>query len=333
MSEPGKGPFVVGIDLGGTKILAGVVDAENQILGRAKRTTPAREGGDALLREMLAAIDGAIENSGLPRDEIAAIGVGSPGPLDIDRGMILFSPNLAVQDFPLGPLLSEHYNRPVMLQNDVTVGGYGEFRLGAGRGYANVLAAFVGTGIGGCVILDGKLHTGLTGNGGEIGHIVLKANGPVCGCGRRGCLEALASRTAIARRIRKAIRKGSATALSDSLKSKSARLKSKELAAAYAVRDPVVVKEIHRAAHYLGLGLGSLINVLSPDIMIVGGGVAEAIGEPFVEIVRASAHAQAMADPQDITPIVLGALGDDAGVLGAALMAREKFLAETQVDY
>jgi glucokinase len=317
---------VAGVDLGGTKILAAVVDAENRVLGRDKRPTPAREGGEALLREMVAALDGAIANSGVPRDELAAIGVGSPGPLDVEHGVVLFSPNLAIRDFPLGPRLADHYKRPVMLQNDVTVGGYGEFRLGAGRGYSDVLAAFVGTGIGGCVILDGKLHTGLTGNGGEIGHIVLKAKGPKCGCGRRGCLEALASRTAIARRIRKAIKKGEATALSDLLKSKSARLKSKELAAAYAVRDPVVVREIHRAAHFLGLGLGSLINVLSPEVVIVGGGVAEAIGEHFVGIVRASAHEQAMADPQSITPIVIGALGDDAGVLGAALMAREKFL-------
>lgn len=326
MSEPPMGPLVAGVDLGGTKILAGVVDGENRILGRDKRPTPAREGGEALLRDMIAAVEGAIESSGVPCEAIAAIGVGSPGPLDIEQGVILYSPNLAVRDFPLGPRLADHFNRPVMLQNDVRVGGYGELRLGAGQGYSNVLAAFVGTGIGGCVILDGKVHTGLTGNGGEIGHIVLKANGPECGCGRRGCLEALASRTAIARRIRKAIRKGANTALADSLKSKSSRLKSKDLAAAYAVRDPVVVSEIHRAAHYLGLGLGSLINVLSPEIVIVGGGVAEAIGEHFVEIVRASAHEQALADPHSVTPIVLGALGDDAGVLGASLMAREKFL-------
>ncbi len=325
MAESAMGPPVIGVDLGGTKILAGVVDAENRVLGRAKRPTPAKEGGETLLQTMIEAVEEAITESSVPLAELAALGVGSPGPLDTERGIILFSPNLALKDFPIGPRLAEHFTRPVLLQNDVTVGGYGEFRLGAGRGYSNVLAAFVGTGIGGCVVLDGKLHTGLTGNAGEIGHIMIKAKGPQCGCGRHGCLEALASRTAITRRIRKAIKKGNESALSDQLRSKSARLKSKELSAAYAVGDPVTVQEVHRAAHYLGLGLGSLINVLSPDIVIVGGGVTEALGEGYVELVRGSARAQAMADPDCVTPIVAGALGDDAGLLGAALMARELY--------
>ncbi len=154
------------------------------------------------------AIDEALEMAGLRREDVAGIGVGSPGPIDPVKGVILFSSNLNVKDWPLAPDLAEAIGRPTLLRNDVRVGGYGEFRLGAGRGYKDVLAAFVGTGIGGCYILDGKVLEGATGNAGEIGHVVVKANGPMCGCGRRGCLEALASRSAIARRVGKAAKRG-----------------------------------------------------------------------------------------------------------------------------
>lgn len=317
---------MVGVDLGGTKILVGVVDRENKILSRAKRSTPAKTGGEAILREIASGVEEAIAEAGITVEEIGGVGVGSPGPLDSERGVILFSANMAVRDFPLGPDLARFLGRPVLVENDVRVGGYGEFRLGAGKGHKNLLAAFVGTGIGGCVIINGEVVRGLTGNAGEIGHIVIKANGPRCGCGRRGCLEAMASRTAMTRRIRKAISKGQPSSLEGQLGSKSAtKLKSRELASAYQLRDPVVVKEVQRAAHYLGLGLGSLVNVLSPEMVIVGGGVAEAIGEPYLEIVRVSAHETILADPENKTQIVLAALGDDAGILGGALLAREKF--------
>lgn len=324
-AEPGRPPMV-GVDLGGTKILVGVVDAENRILARAKRSTPARAGGEAILGEIATGIEEALGTARMTPADIGGIGVGSPGPLDSERGVILFSANMAVRDFPLGPDLAKRIGRPVLVENDVRVGGYGEFRLGAGQGYQNLLAAFVGTGIGGCVIIDGQIVRGLTGNAGEIGHIVVKAKGPQCGCGRRGCLEALASRTAITRRILKAIERGQPTSLDDHLRSKSSKLKSRDLAAAYHLGDPVVVKEVHRAAHFLGLGLGSLVNVLGPQVVIVGGGVAEALGEHYLEIVRASAHETILADPDNQTRIVLAALGDDAGILGASLLAREKFL-------
>ncbi len=328
MAVQGNRPPIVGIDLGGTKILAAVVDGENRILSRAKRSTPAKQGNDAILNAIVSSVDEALAEAQVSREQIAAVGIGSPGPLDPKRGVIPFSPNLEVRDFALGPDLSRILGHPVMLQNDVSVGGYGEFRLGAGRGYHDLIAAFVGTGVGGCVILDGRLREGLTGNAGEIGHIVVKAKGPRCGCGQHGCLEALASRTAIARRIRKAIRKGADTKLSGEFDLKSNKIKSKDLAAAYNAGDPLTVHEVHRAANYLGLALGSLINVLGPEIVIVGGGVAVELGETFLEKVRLAAREQVLADPEGKTRIELAALGDDAGILGAALMAREQFAPE-----
>ncbi len=318
-------PLVAGVDLGGTKILAAIVDEENQILGRAKTSTPAKEGGPAILAAILATLDRAAAEARVSLAEIAGLGVGSPGPLDPERGVILFSANLNVNNFALGPDLSRALKVPVLVQNDVKVGGYGEFRLGAGKGYRNVLAAFVGTGIGGCLIVDGKVVAGSTGNAGEIGHIILKPGGPQCGCGRRGCMEALASRTAMTHRIAKAVRKGKPTVLDAKIGSKNDRLKSRDLAAAYHGNDLVAVTEVHRAAHYLGLGLGGLVNVLGPEIVIIGGGVTEALASPYLEAVRASARMQILVDPEQKIHIELAGLGDDAGVLGGALLARERF--------
>jgi glucokinase len=319
---------VVGIDLGGTKILAAVIADDNAILGRAKVPTPAQEGEAAILGAIIACVGEALAAARVNPGEIAAAGIGSPGPLDPATGVVLFSPNLNVRDFALGPGLSAALGCPVLVQNDVRVGGYAEYRLGAGRGSREMIAAFVGTGIGGCLIADGRIVTGATGNAGEIGHMVVKAGGPRCGCGAKGCLEALASRTAIIRRVNKAIRKGTPTILREKMASKGGRLKSGQLADAVAAGDDVAVKAVTRAANYLGLALGSLINILGPEIVIIGGGVAQALGDPWIALAREVARAQALVDRDATIRIEAAALGDDAGILGAALLARERFLLE-----
>lgn len=327
MSNRVTGPLVAGVDLGGTKILAAIVDPNNKILGRAKHATPAQEGGPAILAMVAQCVRQAAAEANVPISSLKGIGIGSPGPLDSETGVILFSANLNVNNFALAPDLSAELGVPALLRNDVRVGGYGEFRLGAGAGKSNLLVAFIGTGIGGCVIIDGKLVEGSTGNAGEIGHILIKPGGPTCGCGRRGCLESMASRTAITNRIRKAVRKGRTSMLASKVESKNDKLKSKDLAAAYHAGDSVAVAEINRAGYYLGLGLGSLINVFGPEMVILGGGVMEALGPPFLDVIRTSARNQTLVDPEQKIEIVISALGDDSGVLGAALMAREKFAA------
>ncbi|QEH37753.1 Glucokinase [Aquisphaera giovannonii] len=324
MAGQGDGAPVVGVDLGGTKILAAVVGADHVILGRGKRNTPAKEGGPAILETMKACVDEAIAASGVARGDIAAAGIGSPGPLDVKSGVILFSANLSVRNYPIGPELSAYLDRPVLVQNDVRVGGYAEFRLGAAKGYRDMIAAFVGTGIGGCVVMGGEIVTGSTANAGEIGHMIVKAGGSRCGCGSKGCMEALASKTAMQRRIAKAIRKGTPTVLKDKIARKG-RLKSGDLAEAVAAKDPVAVKAVQRAAHYLGLGLGGLVNVLGPEIVVIGGGVVNAMGDPWVDHVRNVARAQIITDTSSTIRIERAALGDDAGVLGASLLAREHF--------
>jgi glucokinase len=326
MSTQGQGPPVVGIDLGGTKILAAVVAADHSILGRAKVPTPAHEGATAILQAIVHCVDDALADAGLNRGGMAAAAVGSPGPLDPATGVILFSSNINVRDFPLGRALTSELGCPVAVENDVRVGGYAEFRLGAGKGYNDVVAAFVGTGIGGCIISGGRVLTGATGNAGEIGHIVVKANGARCGCGARGCVEALASRTAIARRVNKQIQKGTPTILRERLARKGGKLKSGDLAEAVAAGDLVAVTAVSRAAVYLGLALGSLINTLGPEIVIIGGGVAEALGDPWIAQIREVARRQALVDPDGKIRIERAALGDDAGIHGAALIARQRFL-------
>jgi glucokinase len=326
MAANAQGPPVLGIDLGGTKILAGVIGARNEILGRAKRPTPATEGGDAILRAIVEAADEALGAAGLTRGDVAGVAVGSPGPLDPETGVIFFSSNIQVKDFALGPLLSGVLNKPVMLQNDVRVGGYGEFHLGAGAAYQNMIAAFVGTGIGGCLVRHGEIIQGATGNAGELGHIIVKAGGPRCGCGRRGCMEALASRTAITRRIHKSIQKGASTSLREKILRKGGRLKSGDLAEAMQQGDPVANKEVRRAAYFLGLGLGSLMNVFGPEVVVIGGGVTAALGDTWVDLVRITARETCLVDPSNRIQIVPAALGDDSGMLGAALMAREAFV-------
>ena len=326
MTSRNDGPPALGIDLGGTKILVGVVSGNHRILGRAKRTTPAKEGGPAIVAAIVACVDDALESAGLTRSEIAGAGIGSPGPLDVKTGTILFSANMNVRNFPLGAELSAALGRPVLVRNDVRVAGIAEFRLGVGRGYRDVIAAFVGTGIGGCIIRSGQIVEGSTGNAGEIGHMIVKAGGPRCGCGARGCMEALASKTAIARRVEKAIRKGLPTVLADKMARKGGRLKSGDLSEAVAAKDLVALKEVQRAAHFLGIGLGSLINALGPEIVIIGGGVAEALGEAYLELVRSAARSQALPIPRERSGSNEAALGDDAGILGAALLAREQFV-------
>lgn len=328
MSAKAAGVPVIGIDLGGTKVLAGVVGPDNMILGRAKRPTPSKEGAEAILAAILEAVYEAIDLAEIELDDVAGVGVGTPGPLDADKGIILFSANMNVRDFAIGPDLAAAIGKPVLVRNDVRVGGYGEFKLGAGRGYRNMIAAFVGTGIGGCVILNGEIVNGATGNAGELGHIIVKANGAKCGCGMRGCMEAYASRSAITRRIGKAVKKGSTTSLAETIARKSGRIKSGELAKAFTENDLVAMKEVHRAARFLGLGLGGLLNVLGPEIAIIGGGVVEALGPSYMNLVETAIRAHTLVDKNHVIKIVPAMLGDNAGLLGAALMAREQFAAK-----
>ena len=206
---------VVGVDMGGTKILSAVIDAEGNILGTAKVPTKAEEGTSVVIDRIANCIQKAIDESGVTSDSIQAVGIGAPGPLDPTTGVVIFAPNLGWRDVPLKAELEARVGIPTFVDNDVNVGTLGEHAFGAGKGVQNVVGIFVGTGIGGGIILQGELFHGASKTAGEIGHIIVKAGGPRCGCGTRGCLEALASRTAMTKQFQKAIlKKGKKSVLS-----------------------------------------------------------------------------------------------------------------------
>jgi len=311
----------VGVDLGGTKILAGVFSSSGRWLGRRKRATPFAAGGRALVGAIAEAIDGAVADAGVPRSSIAAIGLGSPGPLDPERGMILRSPHLAVRRLPIGPAIAKAYSRPVVLDNDVHMALRGEWRMGAGKGLRNLVGLWIGTGVGGCVISGGRVLTGINRNAGELGHMIIDARRARAGTDR-GSLEWEASKSGMTRWLKKEIRKGRTTALGRHA-FRSGRLHSRALGDAYREGDRLAVEAVERSARYVGIAIANLFDALAPEVFILGGGVVEDIGAPYVRLARQAALAHAFSTELAKPRVVASILKDAAGALGAALAARE----------
>jgi glucokinase len=325
LSDTGTAPYVVGMDLGGTKILAGIVDAEGRLLAEAKRATKASEGPDAVIRRMAQAARKAARQAGIDWSAIAGVGIGAPGPIDPESGMVYNPPNLPGWDeVALGPHLSEALGVPVYLENDVNLGTLGEYALGAGRDTKDMVGIFVGTGIGGGLILDGELRSGFRHAAGEIGHMIIFADGPVCGCGRRGCLESVASRTAIERDIRLGIAAGRKSIVARLLREKG-RLTSGVIAQALRKGDPLTTEVVGRAQWYLGLMTASIVNLIDPELIVFGGGVVEALGKDFLAPIRVTARQYYIQQAgAERVRIVAAKLGDHAGVLGAAVLTQQR---------
>lgn len=317
--------LVVGVDLGGTKILAAVITSDGKILGQAKRKTKPETGAESVIERIVKTIDDALANAKMTRSDVRGVGIGAPGPVDPDTGTVLMAPNLnGWENVPLGKMLKDQLNLPVFLDNDVNVGTLGEFVYGAGRGASDVIGVFVGTGVGGGLIIGGQLRSGARHAAGEIGHMIVLADGPYCGCGNRGCIEALASRTAIVQSLRMAMLAGRKTVLADALAGEGVeRLSSGALAQAWKNNDTLTVEVLTRVQYYLGLHLANLVNFLDPELIILGGGVIEALGDDFLQPIRRVAY-QHFTQRRDASQvkIVLSQLGDNAGILGAAVTAR-----------
>ncbi len=319
------GDIVAGIDLGGTKILAAVVDGQGRILGQAKRKTKAESGVEGVVARITETLDDAVASAKLTRKDLRAIGIGAPGPVDTKTGVIATAPNLpGWANVPLGELIKAQTGIITAIGNDVNVGALGEFTYGAGRGTSDMVSLFVGTGIGGGLILNGQLRAGVRGAAGEIGHMIVLADGPYCGCGNRGCIEALASRTAIVESLQRAIAAGRQSSLASVLGDGAQRLSSGGLAEAWRAGDPLTVEVLGRVQHYLGLHIASIVNLLDPEVIVCGGGVIEALGEAFIAPIRPIAY-QHFLQHRDAerVQILVSALGDNAGILGAAVLARQ----------
>ncbi|MCS6773842.1 MAG: ROK family protein [Anaerolineae bacterium] len=317
--------YVVGVDLGGTKILAAVIDPQGEVVGTGKKSTHAEKGPEAVVHRIGKAMDEALEAAKVRKDRIAAIGIGVPGVVDRMSGVVISATNLpGWHHVPLSRVLRDWHDVPVVVSNDVRVAAVGEHRVGAGRGVHSLVAVFIGTGIGGGVILNDCLIEGFRGSAGEVGHMVIMADGPYApGGGIRGGIEALASRSAIERDIRAGLAAGRPSVMPDLLKEKdSSTITSGLLAKAVERGDALTIEVLRRAAFYLGLHASALINAFDPEMLVYGGGVVEALGEWLLSQIRDTARQYAINKHRiDAVRIVPAKLGDYAGVVGAGLLA------------
>jgi glucokinase len=311
----------VGFDLGGTKMLAAVLDGDFRVLGRSRRKTKAAQGPKAGLDRIVTTIREVLAEAGVQEDQLAGIGVGCPGQVDLESGVVIEAANLGWREFRIRAALEEAFGCPAVVLNDVDAGLYGEYRLGAGRGGRCVLGVFPGTGIGGACVYEGQLVRGRKVSCMEIGHVQVNPRGLPCGCGRVGCLETEASRLAIAAAAAMAAYRGAAPHLLALAGTDVARIRSGVLAEAIRLGDRVVEQVVRRAARLIGEVVGDVVNLLAPDVVVLGGGLVEAMPELFVSEVEEAARGRA-APPFCKTFRVLPAkLGDDAVVRGAAAWA------------
>ena len=302
-------------------MIAAVVDRRSKIVSRSRARTGAEEGAEAVYDRVIEAIHSALDKA--KGQKLSAIGIAAPGPLDRKKGIIIETPNLGLRRFPIADRLRKEFGVPVLLENDVNAGVYGEYRAGAARGFKNVVGIFVGTGIGGGLVLDGRLYIGGTGNAGEIGHMIIQTDGPLCGCGQYGCVEALASRTAIAKDAAALAGSGASPAMLAAGGTDLKDIRSGALAAAIEKGDEKVRRVIERAARFVGIAMANCANLLAPEVIVLGGGLLEKLGDLFRREAERSMREHAMASLVSRTKVVLAALGDDAVPIGVAALARE----------
>lgn len=308
--------YFVGVDVGGTKILALVVTAGGEIVAREKTLTA--HDGTPMADQIASAVDAALAEAALSVEDLAGIGVAMPGSVDSSTGHLCSVPNIEIDDHRLIDSLRERYPVPVEIGNDVNLGTLAECWLGAGRDAQTVVGMFVGTGIGGGVVIDGRLRTGSEDLAGEIGHMVLMVDGPECGCGNFGCFEALASRTAMENAIRDGLAEGRPSSISE--RAEEGRIKSGALRDALRDGDELVTEVMTRATHILAQGILTIRHVLDPDMIVMGGGVIEACEEFIMPLLEREVRASCMRGSRDTLQIAVSELGDDAVALGAAAL-------------
>jgi glucokinase len=313
----------VGIDLGGTKILTIVTDDAGNVTGDARVPTQAADGPDAVMKRIVESVHIAAGQAGVSASELVAAGVSAPGPIDVDEGVITDPPNLpGWHNVPLASVLKGRLGVPAFLENDANCGAIGEHRYGAGRGYRHMIYITISTGIGGGIIIDDKLYAGASGAAGELGHIGVSTNGPVCGAGHVGCLEAFASGTSIARRAQELIAAGGLPQTAR-MAERNPPLSVEDVFLAGQQGEAEAAALIESAGRYLGIGLASIINAFNPQAIVVGGGMmnmGEAILGPAVDTARARSFAQSFADVR----IIEWELGERGTALGATAVARAR---------
>lgn len=313
----------IGCDLGGTNMRAAIVDVDSgSVLHQMSVPTSARDGHDAVMQRMAELCLDVIQSAGVDKEKVGGIGIGAPGVLDLEKGETLFLPNLegTWPHVPLRDTIAKLTDLPTTLLNDVRSITNGEWLFGAGRGVDTLAVFAIGTGIGGGLVINGQLHLGIGGTGGELGHTTIDYNGPVCGCGNKGCLEALASGPAIAAMGMKAVAQGLTTRLADMCEGDLNRITPKLIAQTAEAGDEIAKDIFEKAGFYLGIAAANICVTVGPRRIIIGGGVARA-GDLLLEPIRRTLRERVTVMPVEQVEVLPSLLDNKAGVIGVACWA------------
>jgi glucokinase len=320
-----KAEYVVGVDLGGTKILSGVFKNSLEAIGTAKVSTKSQRGVEAVIDRIERSVRDAVDEADLTLKNVAGIGIGAPGAVDFGAGTVIFAPNMeGWKDVPLKKELEKHLGVPVFVENDCNIAALGVYVGELKAKPRSMVGIFVGTGIGGGLVINGELYSGFGHTAGEIGHMVLDINGPKCGCGNKGCFEALASRTAIFQQVKAGVKEGQKTILTEMLGDDLDDLRSGDLRKAIRRGDKFVDRIIEGAAEYIGIATANLVNILNPEVVVLGGGVIEALADEMMSVITETAQDYAMPGTMKGVEIIASKLGDSAGITGGAVLARRE---------
>ena len=322
--------YAIGIDLGGTKILTGLVNKANgEVLYSIKQKTGKAKDAETIVEKLKLSIKELLETSHFDIAQIDSIGIGAPGQVNREKGILVSAPNLNCENLNIKAIMEREFFIPTHLGNDVEIATLGEMKFGAGRGFNNFVCVFVGTGVGSGIAENGKVRHGATGTSGEIGHIIVDAGGRPCGCGGNGCLEAYASRTAIEARILGALKKGRPSVITEFMQDDKP-ISSKILKKALEHKDELVTQALFEASDYLSNGLATVINFYNPELIILGGGLIDAIDE-FYERTITKARAKALPIPAEKIQFKKAQLGDFSGVVGACFLQSETNIDKVKV--
>jgi len=315
--------FVVSIDMGGTKILASVINSKKGIIAREKISTEIGKSPKDYMKDVAFISEKVITKSGLNKNQIVSICLGIPGSVDPYKGVIGIAPNLGIKNFNVKLNLEKLVKHKILIENDVNLAALGIKEFGVGKNAKNMLVVSIGTGIGGGIIINEKIYRGSTFIAGEIGHMIIDEKGPKCGCGKNGCFEALASRTAIVRNLITDIKKFNKKSLLEKQIKAGERIKSKALLNAYEKNDKVTVKRINESAGIVGMTLGSINNLMNFDLIVLAGGLMEAVGHHYLPLVKTAFEKTALPGSSKKTKILLSKLADDAAIYGGIGLTRE----------
>lgn len=314
--------FVIGSDLGGTKTTVALLNDKGEIVFEARQPTSLKSA-KSVVDGVIRLIDELLSAASVGLSAVEGIGLGVPGMVDFEKGVVVFSPHLPLRNTPFRKLVQSHYKVPTFLDNDASLAALGEKYFGAGKGVSNLVMITVGTGIGGGIIIDDKIYRGSSGSSAEIGHMVVDVNGPRCDCGNYGCFEELASGSAIAKRAKAALRKGSGSLILDLVQGDLKKVTGEIVAQAAKKKDKLARGIMQDVGFIIGIGLSNLTNIFNPEMIILGGGVMEG-DEIIISVARDVVAKRALIPNKDVVKIVQAKLGNKAGVMGAAALVLQE---------